>query len=70
MGRSLMNIPKFAESIQKSHQILLSKNLDLIRIITDNDPALFDNIINSFVGIAAIQVNNIFLSKGFTHFQQ
>ncbi|XP_065210550.1 fatty acid synthase-like [Planococcus citri] len=56
MGKSLMNIPAFAESICKSHKILLTKNIDLIRIITEDDPTLFDNILNAFLGIAAIQV--------------
>ena len=51
-----MEIPIFAHSIQKSHKILQSKGIDLIRIITDNDPKIFDNILNSFIGIAAIQV--------------
>lgn len=56
MGKSLMRLPMFAESINKSHQILKSKGVDLIRIVTGNDPKTFDNILNSFVGIAAIQV--------------
>ncbi|XP_065219674.1 fatty acid synthase-like [Planococcus citri] len=56
MAKSLMNIPIFAESIKKSHQIMQSKQIDLIKIITDDDPEIFDNILNSFVGIAAIQI--------------
>ncbi|XP_065219793.1 fatty acid synthase isoform X2 [Planococcus citri] len=56
MGKDLMKIPVFAESVQKSHQTLKPKGVDLIRIITNNDPKTFDNILNSFVGIAAIQI--------------
>lgn len=56
MGKDLMKIPIFAESVHKSHQTLKPKGVDLIRIITNNDPKTFDNILNSFVGIAAIQV--------------
>ncbi len=56
MGKTLMKIPLFAQSIQKSHQTLKPKGVDLIRIITSNDPKTFDNILNSFVGIASIQV--------------
>ncbi|XP_065221118.1 fatty acid synthase-like isoform X2 [Planococcus citri] len=56
MGKSLMEIPILAESIRKSHQFLKPKGLDLIKIITDDDPKTFDNILNSFVGIAAIQI--------------
>ncbi|XP_065221123.1 fatty acid synthase-like isoform X2 [Planococcus citri] len=63
MGKSLMNIPILAESIRKSHQFLKSKGLDLIKIITDDDPKTLDNILNSFVGIAAIQIASIDLLK-------
>ncbi|XP_028159029.1 fatty acid synthase-like [Ostrinia furnacalis] len=56
MGKQLMRIPLFAKSIQKSHKILEPKGLDLIKIITTEDEAIFDNILHSFVGIAAIQI--------------
>lgn len=51
-----MDLPLFRESIERSHKILESKGLDLIKIVTDDDPNVFDNILNSFVGIAAVQV--------------
>lgn len=57
MGKQLLNIPKFAESISKSEAILKTKGIDLLSILTSDDPKLFDNILNSFVGIAAIQVS-------------
>ncbi|XP_065221120.1 fatty acid synthase-like isoform X2 [Planococcus citri] len=63
MGKSLMEIPILAESIRKSHQFLKPKGLDLIKIITDDDPKTFDNILNSFVGIAAIQIALVDLLK-------
>lgn len=57
MGRDLMQLPIFAESIRKSAAILEPKGVDLIRIITDtDDKTIFDNILHSFVGIAAVQV--------------
>lgn len=56
MGRQLLNIPIFAESIRKSEAVLKKKGVDLMNILTSEDPKLFDNILNSFVGIAAIQV--------------
>lgn len=56
MGLTLMKIPVFAAAVHKCHQLLKPKGVDLIRIITDTDPTTFDNILNSFVGIAAIQV--------------
>jgi fatty acid synthase, animal type len=56
MGKDLMNIPIFAESIERSHKILQKKQLNLKEIITSSDATMFDNILHSFVGIAAIQI--------------
>ncbi|KAL7037047.1 hypothetical protein ACKWTF_009050 [Chironomus riparius] len=56
MGADLMKIPMFAESIEKSHKILAAKGLDVKDIITSSDPDMFENILHSFVGIAAIQI--------------
>ncbi|KAG4069737.1 hypothetical protein HA402_003178 [Bradysia odoriphaga] len=56
MGTSLLELPLFRASIQRSHETLKPYNLDLIQIITSQDPKTFDNILHSFVGIAAIQV--------------
>lgn len=56
MGKSLMDLPLFKDSILKSHDLLLPFGLDLMRIITSSDSTMFDNILHSFVGIAAIQV--------------
>lgn len=56
MGVDLMKIPMFAESIENSHNLLAKRGLNLKEIITSTDPKIFDNILNSFVGIAAIQV--------------
>ncbi|KAL0276311.1 UNVERIFIED_CONTAM: hypothetical protein PYX00_003906 [Menopon gallinae] len=56
MARRLMDLPIFRESIEKSHKILEAKGLDLIKIVTDHDPKIFDNILHSFVGIAAVQI--------------
>jgi fatty acid synthase len=57
MGKSLMKLPVFAQTINKCHAILKPKGVDLLRIVTSDDPKIFDSILNSFVGIAAIQVN-------------
>lgn len=56
MGSDLMKIPIFAEAIEKCHEILSAKNINLKNIITSSDPTMFDNILNSFVGIASIQI--------------
>lgn len=56
MGADLMKIQMFADSIEKCHKILTPKGLNLKEIITSDDPKMFDNILHSFVGIAAIQI--------------
>ncbi|XP_023309306.2 fatty acid synthase [Lucilia cuprina] len=56
MGTSLMIIPQFRQSIERCHAALLPKGLNLIHILTSDDPTVFDNILHSFVGIAAIQI--------------
>lgn len=40
----------------RCHKVLAPKGLDVINIITSTDKGTFDNILNSFVGIAAIQI--------------
>lgn len=56
MGKSLLEIPIFQKAINECHQILKPFGLDLIQIITSSDPSIFNNILHSFVGIAAIQI--------------
>lgn len=57
MGVDLMKLPIFAESIMKCHKTLQPYGVDLLHIITTSDPKIFDSILHSFVGIAAIQVS-------------
>ncbi|XP_052738834.1 fatty acid synthase-like [Bicyclus anynana] len=56
MGAQLMRIPIFAAAIEKCRHVLEPKGLDIVHIITSPDKTIFDNILNSFVGIAAIQI--------------
>ncbi|XP_076226839.1 fatty acid synthase [Nomia melanderi] len=56
MGESLMKFPIFAKAIQKCDAALKPFGVDIIDIITNKDKKTFDNILNSFVGIAAIQI--------------
>ncbi|TMW39356.1 hypothetical protein DOY81_015564, partial [Sarcophaga bullata] len=63
MGASLMSIPRFRQSIQLCHNTLLPKGLDLIHILTSDDPIIFENILHSFVGIAAIQIGLVDVLK-------
>lgn len=56
MGKDLMKISTFAAAINKSHDILTSRGVDLKNIITSKDEKMFDNILNSYVAITAIEV--------------
>ncbi|XP_065214304.1 fatty acid synthase-like [Planococcus citri] len=56
MGVALMKIPLFAESIYKIHKTLESRGVNLSRILTSNDPQIMRNVLNSYVGIVAIQI--------------
>lgn len=56
MVGDLMKIEVFANSIKKSCKVLAQKGVDLMNIITTSDKTIFENILHSFVGIAAIQV--------------
>ncbi|CAH0696878.1 unnamed protein product [Spodoptera exigua] len=56
MGEQLMRIPIFAAAIERCDRVLKPKGLDIVDIISNPDKSMFDNILNSFVGIAAIQI--------------
>lgn len=56
MATSLMQIDMFRDKIYKLHDILKPHGLDLINIVTSPDETTFDNILHSFVGIAATQI--------------
>jgi fatty acid synthase len=57
MGKSLLKIPVFAAAIRKCQQVLKPHGVDVMHIITSDDPRIFDDILNCFVGIAACQVS-------------
>ncbi|XP_072949807.1 fatty acid synthase-like [Epargyreus clarus] len=56
MGTDLMRIPTFRKAIMRCHEALAPKGIDIVKIITDNDKHIFDNILHCFVGISAIQI--------------
>ncbi|OAD57941.1 Fatty acid synthase [Eufriesea mexicana] len=56
MGEALMKFPIFVKAIQKCDAVLKPYGINIIDIITSKNKKTFDNILNSFVGIAAIQV--------------
>ncbi|CAD0204513.1 unnamed protein product [Chrysodeixis includens] len=56
MGTQLMRIPVFAAAIERCRKALEPKGIDIVHIITTTDKTIFDNILHSFVGIAAVQI--------------
>ncbi|XP_076681300.1 fatty acid synthase-like [Andrena cerasifolii] len=56
MGKELMRFPTFLKAIQKCDAALKPHGVDIVKIITSKDKETFDNVLNSFVGIAAIQI--------------
>lgn len=56
MGCSLMQIPDFRESILRSDEALKDTGLVVSRMLIEADDSTFEDTVNSFVGLAAIQV--------------
>lgn len=42
--------------LHRCNNVLKPKGINVVKIITDPDPKMFDDVLNSFVGIAAIQI--------------
>ena len=58
MGRDLMGIEAFHQSILRSEAALQQHGVKLQELITSSDERVFENTLNSFVGIVAIQVGH------------
>lgn len=56
MGTALMELPLFRETIDRCQQIMEPYGIDVIATITSDDKETFNNGVNSFVGIASIQI--------------
>ncbi|KAJ8680787.1 hypothetical protein QAD02_016574 [Eretmocerus hayati] len=56
MGEALLQLPVFEAAIKRCDAVLKPRGYDIFKVITDKDPKTFDLIINSFIGIAAIQI--------------
>ncbi|XP_052748607.1 fatty acid synthase-like [Galleria mellonella] len=56
MAAGLMRLPIFAAAVHRCQKALEPKGIDLIHILTHPDKAIYDNILHSFVGIAAVQI--------------
>lgn len=56
MGRELLCIETFQRSLQRCANALSTVDVDLMNLIMTENPDVFENTINTFVAIAAIQV--------------
>ncbi|KAM3859989.1 fatty acid synthase-like [Diretmus argenteus] len=59
MGRSLMQLPAFRESILRSDSALKDTGLVVSRLLMEADEATFEDTVHAFVGLAAIQIAQI-----------
>lgn len=57
MGKGLLRLPVFAETIARLQPILEPEGINLTNTLIIEDSSHFDNIIHAFIGIAAIQVS-------------
>lgn len=56
MGRDLMKLKLFRQSIERSALVLSKYDVDLLQLILSSTSNDLDKPMNSFVGIAAIQI--------------
>lgn len=56
MGKELMCIPSFSQSLQRCAEALKPLGVDLMDLILNGTNKTFDDVLNSFVSIAAVQV--------------
>lgn len=54
----MLKFPIFAKAVKKCDDVLRPRGVDIYNILTNKDKSTFDNILNSFVGIAAVQVSS------------
>ncbi|XP_046739715.1 fatty acid synthase-like isoform X2 [Diprion similis] len=59
IGENLLKIPVFAKTVRKCDKVLEPHGVDIMNILTTQDPKSFDNIIMSRVGITTIQIGLI-----------
>ncbi|XP_044732193.1 fatty acid synthase-like [Chrysoperla carnea] len=56
MGITLMQIPKFAATMHKLNKYLDPLCVNIVKIITDTNPKVFDNPLYAILGTTAIQI--------------
>ncbi|CAG9858327.1 unnamed protein product [Phyllotreta striolata] len=56
MGRDLLNIEVFQKSIKRCAAALKTYEIDLLQILTSDDPTIFDDITNCICAIVALEI--------------
>lgn len=56
MAKEMMKIPVFRQTIEKCAAALKQFNIDLVELVTNGTETTFENVVNSFLSIAAVQV--------------
>ena len=56
MARDLLKIQEFERSIRKAADVLNAEGFDLLAVLKSEEESTFDNVLNSFVSITAVQV--------------
>ncbi|XP_078483822.1 fatty acid synthase-like [Ciona intestinalis] len=63
MGRHLLQIPVFAQSIDACTDALKNYNFNVKELIIGSDSTTYDNLVNSVVGLVAVQIGLIDLLR-------
>lgn len=63
MGKDLMKIPSFKESMDKCAEVAKSLGLNLLEVFTSEDPSVFEKVENQLIGITAMQICLVDLLK-------
>ncbi|XP_072750690.1 fatty acid synthase-like [Anoplolepis gracilipes] len=63
MGQALLRFPTFYKTIEKCDTILRTHGIRIVDILTNKHEAIFNNILNSLVGITVMQIGLIELLK-------
>jgi len=58
IGQALLQFPVFSKTIEKCDTILKRHGMHIIHILTNERKDIFDDILNSLVGITVMQVIN------------
>ncbi len=69
MGRDLMTVDVFHDSIERSHKVIqaVDPSVDVYRLLTNGHLTESNTTINNFVGIASIQVGICTLDSNSKH---